>query len=236
MLSQWYNDPVMEPVRLFVERVLAFLPNVILMLVVLVTGAVIARVLRAIVRRFLKLAGFDRFCQRSGLGDMLARGGIRHTPSEVAGKVVYYFVGLLTFFMALYALNLPATNALISDFFLYVPNLLVALGILIASYLLSRFLHRSVLIAAVNAHVRQASMLARGVQAAVLILGCAVALEHLSIGRTIVLAAFSIIFGGIILALALAFGLAGKDLAREFLERNVPRSSEREPPDELKHV
>jgi len=236
MFSQWYNHPVMEPVRLFLERILEFLPNVILMLFVLAVGAGVARVLRSLVRRLLKLAGFDKFCQRSGLGEMLTRGGVQQTPSALVGRILYYLIALITFFMALSALNLKATNELISDFFGYLPNLLIALGIVATSYLLARFLRRSVLIAAVNAHMSHASAMARAVQAAVLIFGFAVALEHLSIGRTVVLAAFSITFGGIVLGLALAFGLAGKDLARDFLNRNVPRTEEKEPPDEFRHL
>jgi hypothetical protein len=236
MFSQWYNHPVMEPVRLFLERVLEFLPSIILMLFVLAAGAVVARILRMVVRRLLKLAGFDKFCQRSGLGEMLARGGVQQTPSELVGRILYYLIALITFFMALSALNLKATNTLISDFFGYLPNLLVAIGIVATSYLLARFLRRSVLIAAVNAHMSHASASARAVQAAVLIFGFAVALEHLSIGRTVVLAAFSITFGGIVLALALAFGLAGKDLARDVLDRNVPRTKANEPPDGIKHL
>jgi hypothetical protein len=226
----------MEPVRLFLEKVLAFLPNVILMLVVLALGAVVARLLRAFVRRFLKIAKFDRFCERSGVTHMLARGGSQYTPSDIAGRIVYYLTALVTFFMALAALNIAATNQLISDFFGYLPNLLVAFGILAAGYLLARFLYRSVLIAAVNAHVGHAGAIARAAQAAVLILGCAVALEHLSIGRTVVLAAFSITFGGVILALALAFGLAGKDMAKTFLEKSLTRPSDEKPKDELTHI
>jgi hypothetical protein len=236
MLSQWYNQPVMEPVRLFVERVLAFLPNVILMIAILAAGAVVARILRALVRRFLRLAGFDKFCQRSGVGEMLTRGGVQQTPSDLVGRILYYLVALITFFMALSALNLKATNDLIADFFGYLPNLLVAFGIVATSYLLARFLRRSVLIAAVNAHMSHASAIARAVQAAVLIFGLAVALEHLSIGRTVVLAAFSITFGGVVLALALAFGLAGKDMARDFLDRSVPRRKDKDPPDEMRHI
>jgi hypothetical protein len=226
----------MEPVRLFAVQVLAFLPNILLMLVVLAAGAIVARILRVLVRRILRLAGFDKFCQRSGLGDMLTRGGVQLSPSDLVGKILYYLVALITFFMALSALNLKATNELISDFFGYLPNLLVALAIVVTSYLLARFLRRSVLIAAVNAHMDHAATIARAVQAAVLIFGSAVALEHLSIGRTVVLAAFSITFGGIVLALALAFGLAGKGMAQDFLERNVHPRSEQEPPDELKHI
>jgi hypothetical protein len=182
------------------------------------------------------MARFDKFCQRSGLGEMLTRGGVQQTPSELVGRILYYMIALITLFMALSALNLKATNDLIVDFFGYLPNLLVALGIVATSYLLARFLRRSVLIAAVNAHMSHASAMARAVQAAVLIFGFAVALEHLSIGRTVVLAAFSITFGGIVLALALAFGLAGKDLARDFLDRNVPRTKDKEPPDEMRHL
>ena len=236
MLTEWYRHPVMEPVRLFIERVLAFLPNVILMLVVLALGAVVARLLRAFVRRFMKMAGFDKFCDRSGVTEMLAKGGSRHTASEIAGRIVYYLTALVTFFMALAALNIGATNQLISDFFGYLPNLLVAFGILAAGYLLARFLYRSVLIAAVNAHVGHAGALARAVEVAVLILGCAVALEHLSIGRTVVLAAFSITFGGVILALSLSFGLAGKDKAKAFLEKSLTRSTDDEPKDEMRHI
>jgi hypothetical protein len=236
MLSQWYDHPVMEPVRLFAGQVLAFLPNIILMFVVLVAGALTARILRALVRRFLRLAGFDKLCQRSGIGEILTRGGVQLTPSELVGKILYYLIALITFFMALSALNLKATNELIADFFGYLPNLLVALAIVMTSYLLARFLRRSVLIAAVNAHIRHAATMARAVQAAVLIFGSAVALEHLSIGRTIVLAAFSITFGGIVFALSLAFGLAGKDMAQDFLRRNVQPPSEEEPPDELRHI
>ncbi len=235
-MSQLYNHPVMEPLRLFVERVLEFLPNVMLMLAVLLVGAVFARLMRALVRRFLKLASFDGFCQRSGLGEMLAKGGTRHSPSHIAGTIVFYFLALIFFFMALSALNLKATTDLISSFFGYLPHLLVAFGILAASYLLGRFLHRSVLIAAVNAHVKQAGLLARAVQFAILVLGLAVALEHLSIGKMIVLAAFSITFGGVVLALALAFGLAGKDLARDLLEKNVRGPAKDEKPDEIQHL
>ncbi|MFQ5789032.1 MAG: hypothetical protein ACE5JI_01020 [Acidobacteriota bacterium] len=233
---QFYDHPVMEPVRLFVERVLEFLPNVLLMVAVLLVGALVARISRAFVRRFLKLASFDAFCQRSGLGEMLTRGGVHQSPSDLAGRIVFYLLALIFFFMAVAALDIEAINDLIASFFGYLPNLCVALGIAAASYLLSRFLHRSVLIAAVNAHVQYAGTLARSVQAAVLVLGLAVALEHLSIGRSTVLAAFSITFGGVILALALAFGLAGKDLAREFLERNLRRASGQEDKDDIQHL
>lgn len=236
-MPDWYNHPVMEPIRLFVDRVLEFLPNVLLMLAVLIFGAIFARLVRAFLRRFLRFAGFNTFSQRSGLGEVLTKGGVRLSPSDLVAKIVYYLLALVFFFMALSALNLKATTDLISNFFGYLPNILLALAILAVSYLLARFLHRSALIGLVNASVPRASLVARSVQAGILILGFAVALEHLSIGRTVVLAAFSITFGGIVLALALSFGLAGKDIARDVLEKQLrDGKAKQEPPDEMHHL
>ena len=93
---------------------------------------------------------------------------------------------------------------------------------------------RSVLIAAVNAGVPSARLLARGAQAALLVLFAAMALEHLGLGRQVILSSFTILFGGVVFALALAFGLAGRDIAKETLERM--RSQRRPEDDSLKHL
>ena len=235
-MYEFYNHPVMEPVRLLVERVLDFLPNVLLMIAILLVGGAFAWLARALVRWTLQIASFDVFCQRAGIGEMLSKGGVRLTPSQLAGRIVFYLIALVIFFVALAALNIGATTELVSNFFRYFPHLLVALVIVLVSYLVARFFHRSVLIAAVNANVRQAGLAARAVQAGILIVGFAVALEHLSIGRGVVLAAFSITFGGVVLALALAFGLAGKDIARELLERNVNARKDEGRADEIEHL
>ena len=220
-MSDFLDHPVMEPVRQLVTRVLDFLPNVLLLIAILLVGGAFACLVRGAVRWTLQIASFDRFCQRSGIAEMLTRGGVRQTPSQLAARIVFYLVGLVVFFVALSALNIVATAELISNFFAYLPHIVVAIAIVLVSYLLARFLHRSALIALVNASVRQAGLGARAVQAAILSVGFAVALEHLAIGRGVILAAFSIAFGGVVLALALAFGLAGKDLARDFLERSI---------------
>jgi hypothetical protein len=102
--------------------------------------------------------------------------------------------------------------------------------------LVSAFLRRSVLIAAVNAGLPSARLLAGGVQTALMVLFSAMALEHLGVGRQIIVVSFTIVFGGVVFALALAFGLAGRDLARGFLERLVRRPGEEEKPDELHHL
>jgi hypothetical protein len=109
-------------------------------------------------------------------------------------------------------------------------------GLVLLGSLISAFLRRTVLIAAVNAGLPSARLLAAGVHTAVMILFVAMALEHLSMGRQIILVSFTILFGGVVLALALSFGLAGRDLAREFLHRVVRRPGREESGDPLRHL
>ncbi len=138
--------------------------------------------------------------------------------------------------LGLVVLTSTPTNDLISDFFGYLPNLLLALGIVATSYLLAGFLLRSVLIGAVNAHMSHASAIARAGSSGSPYIWLCRGIRALSIGRTVVLAAFSNTFGGIVLALALACGLVEKDMARDFLDWTVPRQKDKEPPDEMRHV
>ena len=82
----------------------------------------------------------------------------------------------------------------------------------------------------------RARLLAGGVQSALMVLFAAMALEHLGVGRQIIIVSFTIVFGGVVFALSLAFGLAGRDLARAFLERLVRRPGEDDKPDEMHHL
>jgi hypothetical protein len=122
----------------------------------------------------------------------------------------------------------------VNEAFAYLPHLLVAIALLLLGSLIAGFVRRSVLIAAVNAGVPTARLLAGGVQVALLVLFAAMALEHLGLGRQVILTSFTIAFGGVVFALALAFGLAGRDMARETLEKMRSRSSEEQ--DDLKHL
>jgi hypothetical protein len=123
----------------------------------------------------------------------------------------------------------------VAQAFTYLPQVLVAGALLAVGGLLAGFARRSVLIAAVNAGLPSARLLAAFVQGALLILFAAMALEHLGVGRQIILVSFTILFGGVVLALSLAFGLAGKDLARELLER-LARKGEPPREDPLRHL
>lgn len=137
------------------------------------------------------------------------------------------------FLIALSNLNLKVLDHLIERVFDYLPNVFVAIIIVILGYMLGNFFGRAALIASVNAGVQLSRLVGRFVRYLILILATLIALEQLGIGKETVLLAFAILFSGLVLALAIAFGLGGRDLAREFLEK---RLKERPAEDDIQHL
>jgi hypothetical protein len=135
--------------------------------------------------------------------------------------------------LAIAALDLEFAMDLVSRALAYLPQVLLAGALLLLGALVGAFVRRSVLIAAVNAGLPSARALAGAAHTALLVLFAAMALEHLGVGRQVILTSFTIAFGGVVFALALAFGLAGRDLARDVLERAL-RSTPGEAPDDAR--
>lgn len=211
-----------------------FVPNLLAMLALLTIGILAAVTLRLSVGFALKWISFDRFSERTGISTVLRKGGIRAAPSRVLALTLAWLVLAVFVLLAVAALDLSAAVNLVNQAFAYLPHLLVAFALVLLGSLVAGFVRRSVLIAAVNAGVPSARLLAGGAQVALLVLFAAMALEHLGLGRQVILTSFSIVFGGVVFALALAFGLAGRDMARETLERMRSRQTKED--DELKHL
>jgi hypothetical protein len=136
--------------------------------------------------------------------------------------------------VAIDALAIPGTVRLTEFVFSWVPRVMGAALILLVGWLVANFLGEGALIAAVNARVPEARLLARAIRWGVLLFASATAITHLGIGKEMVLVAFGITFGGLIFALALAFGLGGRGLARQILERHLRR--EPHPRETLTHL
>lgn len=215
------------------ENVAEFLPGVVGMLVILIAAVIIALVVRSLLLRALRGLQFDQRAEHLGFGavaDWSTVGG----PSLLVARVAMWVVLLAGLLAGLSALDAALPEAFARTIFAYLPNVLAALLILVLGAILSRFLARSALIAAVNQGFPFASLLSGGVRWLVLLVAWAMAFEHLGIGRGILTLAFGILFGGIVLALALAVGLGSKDLVGRSLERQIPEPGER--PDKLTHV
>lgn len=208
--------------QLFQEQVLAALPHVIASLLVLLLGLALGAVVSRLGRWLLLRGQVDHRLARLGLAPALDALGVRNRVALVARglQAVIVFAAAM---LALYSLDARLASDLAERFFIYLPHLLVAVGILGAGLVLARFLARSTLIAAVNGELPTPQLLAGAVRAGVMVLAFAIAFEHLGIGRVTLLTAFAILFGGATLAAALALGLGLQDSVRRWAAgRDIP--------------
>ena len=218
-MQEFLNNAILQPLQNLLNLVYSFLPNLFAMILLLVVGFIVTILVKKILGLLLKLLKFDSLSYRLGFSKALEKAGIRSKPTQVMGKFVYWFLLIVFIMLALNALKVEALDTLISQFFLFIPNLVAGLVLFFAGYLLSIFLERTVLIAAVNSGVQFAKFLSRGAQILVLLFFLAISLEQIGIGERIVTASFTIIFGGLVLSLALALGLGGRELGKEWLEK-----------------
>jgi hypothetical protein len=210
-----------ESFREAAQRLVLVAPRLLAMLTLVLTGLVAAWIARRLTVRLLRVAGFDAGCARWGLTSGLIRLGIRRPPSALVGQAVFWTLFLIGLLMGVDALDMPAAESLITMIFWFLPNLIVATAVMAAGWLLANFLSQATLIAAVNAQVAGAPLIAFAVRWLVLVFAGGAALTQLGIAREMVLLAFGIAFGGTVLALAVAFGLGAQQLAREMLESHL---------------
>lgn len=234
-MKEFWETALWGPLQALGTKVLALLPNVLAMGMILAAGLIVAWVVGYLVERLLRVVGLDRLCNRLGTNAALVRGGVKHDPSHLLGRAAYWGVVVFAIMGALGALNLQPINQFAQSFLAYIPHLFTAALILVTGHLLSNFVSQAVLIAAVNAGLPPARILAACSRWGVQLVAVAMALEQLGIAQHIVVVGFGIAFGGVVLAAALAFGLGAKDLAKEFLDRQFGRSAERGK-DDLTHL
>jgi len=200
----------------------SLVPGVIALVLAVLFSALLGGALYVVVRRVLTGVQFDERVTKLGLRS-IAEWSPNKSPALLAARIVFWTVMLLGFFIGIAAFDSTLTSQLVFDLFSYLPNVLAAALVLLIGNILARFVARSVLIGAVNMNLQYARLLSAGVKWMILVLAVAMALEHLGIGRSIVYMAFGILFGGIVLALALAVGLGSKDLVTRSLEREAPK-------------
>jgi hypothetical protein len=201
------------------QAVARLLPGLLVMLVLLLLTAAAAALASALTRRICTRLGLDRRLREWGMAAPAQADQMG--PTRMVARVVAWAIVATGFLVGLSVFESTATSSLALRLLDYVPRTLVALLILAAGVAGSRALERSVLIGAVNMGLHSARLIGLGARWLLLILSSAMALDHLGIGGAIVPTAFAILFGGIVLSLALAIGLGAKDLVARSLERRL---------------
>jgi hypothetical protein len=233
-MAQMIVDAVQQAGVNFVEGLRLFLPRLLTTLSIVLAGWLIAAVVRAFVRRALGWIRFNAACERAGIAPLLRTADLPPADALVA-SIAFWLVWLGFLLSGVDVLGFAALQGVLATFTAFIPRLLVAAAIIIIAIAAANFAWRATLLAAVNARLPSPRLLAGAVRSLILILGGAMALEQVAVARTIVLAAFAISFGAVMLGLAIAFGIGGGGLARRILDHQFPER-DRAGIDEVPHL
>ncbi len=206
-----------------------FIPRLIVMLIIIAVGFLIAWVLKVILRGVLRVVRFEKLSESAGTAHLLSKASLP-SSSELLTRLVFWIAWIGFILLGISALGILGLQQHISQIFLYLPHLLVALLIVFFGFVAASFFARAALLAAVNADARSPRLISGAVKFVIVALAVAMAFEQLGLAEQTILAAFSILFGACMFSLAIAFGLGGQELARRALERRFEqqRTEERE--------
>ncbi len=221
-----FIDVLLDPLKEFWAGFIVFVPKFIAMVIIFAGGIFFAWVMKTLLLRALNAANFDIWADKVGLTAIIRKGDIWAKPSDLSGRILYWFIVIMFLMIGLNALQIQTIDKLVSQFFLYLPRFFSALLIFIIGYVIAGFISRAVLIAAVNSGYHYAKIIAEAVRLLLIVLILAMVLEQLNVAPSIVVASFSIMFGGVVVALAIAFGVGGIDAARRIIEKGSEEKKE----------
>jgi small-conductance mechanosensitive channel len=211
---------MIESLRAGLSVFLSYIPQLIGAIVILIVGYIVARVLQAVVSRVLQAVGFDNWMERGGIKQFFDRAQTRETPATVLGKLVFWFVFIIAITMAADALGIRQVSEVLSQLIAYIPSIIAAILILVLAALLANFL------AGIVRGATGSELLANIARYAIIVYAAFAAITELGIAVQLTAPTFLIILGAVALAAAIAFGLGGRDVARDIVEKAYQRRDE----------
>ncbi len=215
---------LLEPARAILYQIGAFLPRLLVAVVVVIGGWLVAKVARFAVTRALRAVNFHVLTERAGLDNFLRQGGVQGDTTTIFGWLVYWLVILAALLVAFNGLGLTYITDLLGRVVWFVPNVFVALLVIAFGSYFARFVGDTVTAYCRNIKLQDAAFLGKLAQYAIMVFVLLIALDQIKVGGDIVRQSFLVILAGIVFALALAFGLGGKDWAAERIEQWWPRA------------
>ena len=209
-------QPLQDAFGVFVS----FIPQLIGALVILIVGYIIAKALQAIVGRVLQAVGFDSWMERGGIKQFFDRAQTNQTPHSILGLLVFWFVFIIAITMAADALGIPQVSAVLAQLIAYIPSIIAAILILILAALLANFL------AGIVRGATGSDLLSSIARYAVIVYAAFAALTQLGIAVQLTANTFLIVLGAVALAAALAFGIGGREVARDIVEKAYGHTDE----------
>jgi hypothetical protein len=209
-----------------------YLPRLIVMLILAFLGWVFAYAVKTVLRSILRLIRFDKLSENAGASQLLNKAALP-SASEVLSRFVFWLVWLGFILLGVGVLGILGLQEQVAKFFFFLPRLFVAMFIMFFGLLAASFFSRAALLAAVNANVPSPRFLSLAVRSVIIVFVLSIVFEELGLAEQTMLVAFGIAFGALMLGLAIAFGIGGRNLAQGFLEKKFVRPKREENEDEL---
>lgn len=192
-------------------------PKILLALVIIIVGVIISKIVAGIIKRLLGKIGVDRLGEKLSEIDIVQQSNVSIKISSVLSKFIYYI--LLLFFMiaSAEALGMPAISNLVSDIINFIPNLIVAIIMLILGLLVAEALKNIVLTALKSLGIPSANMISSFIFYFILITVFVSALRQAAVETEFLETNLSILIAGIVFAFAIGYGLASKDLLKNII-------------------
>src|SRR5215212_8103065 len=220
LLMQSQSEGMFQPLQNALSTFLSYIPQLIGALIILIVGYIVAKVLQAVVGRVLQGIGFDRWMERGGIKQFFDRAETNQTPASILGALVFWFVFIIAITMAADALGIPQVSVILAQLIAYIPQIIAAILILILAALLANF------ISGIVRGATGSDMLSSIARYAIIVYAVFAALTQLGIAVQLTANTFLIVLGAVALAAALAFGIGGREVARDILEKAYNRSDE----------
>ena len=210
---------IIVPFKDMMFYVAGFIPTLGSVFVILILGLVIAKFLHTILHRLFKELRIDKIADTMGLATVLHKGGIKHKLSDLLSTLVYMIVVIAFVVIAVQTLGIMTVPALFAYLVGYLSHVVMAVFILALGMILAKMVASIIHIVAGNMGLPNPKLHARIGRWAIVLYAVKITLEELGFGMLFVGTTFYIWFAGVVLALALAFGLGGRDSAAHYLKK-----------------
>ena len=217
VVTDW-GQAIMGSLALALAMVMGFIPKLLGALFILLVGWLLARVVSGLVVRGLRLVRFNQIADRAEIDQFLSAAGVKMDPAQVVATLAYWFLLLIFVGAAFNAFGLPQVTDMVNRILAFIPNVVVAVVVLLLGALAANFVANLVCGASGTAHLGDPNLIATLARVAIMVFVSLIALDQLQIAPAIINTLWMALVGMVALAGALAFGLGGRDVARRMLE------------------
>lgn len=213
-----YDTLIIEPIKSMLSQVVGFIPTLFISLGILIVGYVVARVLTKLIVKLLRTIEFDKISDTISFTHILKTGGIKEKPSTLVGCVTYWVMMVMVLIMTVKAFGLPLADNFLDKLFAYIPNVVLGTLVLIIGMLIAKVVSTVVYVTAKNTDMPAPDTLKHLTKLAIMAYVAIMFLKEIGFISLFIGVNHTIFITGIVFSLALAFGLAGRDLASKYLD------------------